>query len=924
MGHPYIYQKRSGVAYMIKKLKKEIKIMSLEGSDILKNNEQGKMIDKKYNIVFNKSLLLNKLYDIGLATRHDKTRDIINVKFTHGHDDNPEKIKQLQSLVDDLRADNKDSIAADINYNTKEKANRRIARKENSNLIQEYKKEIAKLKLSKEAVRDRIYQDGFYLDFYKVAKDSEAKTIIRDENGKKVYVLDERIHYKYFFRTSSKANQGEVFFINAKLSDEISKWQQIGISFAKDEECKLVEMEAYKSLTASNIEGLIHIDPHKQILVINDLDSFSTHKCKLVKTDEDGNCYVENDDNYKLKNTLFDGQSLIDSSLMQTNPMTKNKGGVLLRNHMFKSFALNTNIEQFMRDTYKEDYDTAYIKDKYCRDIKVSDIKLITTENSMKWEKFDIDMIDWCDAVKADNNLFGIVKTEKVSKYIDLQRMSYQMLNTLDPEKIDIDCILHDTLTYTHNIQNDIDSYINYLDTTKSEMNSNEMLIDLYNNNPKIMGTELFRDYKKFKIREWKDRLKSGKILINGDNLIIIGSPYVMLQHAIGRVPNQGNVMDGSYVDASLGQGGTCYTTRFNDGEQLASFRSPHNSPNNIGYLVNTKSKLMDKYFNCTPNIICVNLIGANFQDRHNGSDQDSDAILTTNQVDIVNFARESQESYPTIVNCISEDTRRYSNNSKSMAMIDNALAKGKADIGVASNLAQEALSWYMDSKDPRLADVVAITSVFAQVAIDSAKRQFGIDLKKQINLIRKLECMQVKVNDIDAKPSFWQYTSKSFSAKEDSKKLLKVNCMMCLLEDEINKIKDSKRIDNINLVDLLYDNISNKYKYEQIQSVIDKYKAYQKNNKYIINKIKNTSSKKHKSMHRDQQKELMMKFNVEMAKIKINNKNMKALIKKSVDKKNGLDIDFIKMLYSNNRDVFLSVFAYAKGVNEDKDPLVS
>jgi len=67
-----------------------------------------------------------------------------------------------------------------------------------------------------------------------------------------------------------------------------------------------------------------------------------------------------------------------------------------------------------------------------------------------------------------------------------------------------------------------------------------------------------------------------------------------------------------------------------------------------------------------------------------------------------------------------------------------------------------------------------------------------------------------------------------------------------------------------------------------------------------------------------------MMKFNMEMAKIKINNKNMKALIKKSVDKKNGLDIDFLKVLYNNNKKVFLGVFADTKGVNEDTDPLVS
>lgn len=918
---------------MNNKLENEVKIMSLEGNSILKNNSQRQEINKIYNINFNKSLLLNKLIELGLnVSKNSTTRDIINVRFSYGYDIDVEKIEELEEKIKELKEINKDSVQADKNYSVEEVENRRLERKKHRDIIKELEKKIKELKLSKEAVREQLYENGFFLDFYKVKK-HENKKIVRDENGGKVRELDERIHYVYWFRTSAKAKIGDVFFINKELVDKINVWQQMGIQFEKNEKCKLVEMEAYKSLTASSLEGLIRIDARKEILVIDDLDSFSTHKCKLVKADENDNCYVEDDDNYRLKNTLFDGQSLISSDLMQGNELTRGKAGVLLRGHFFKSFALNTNISKFMKDYFGEEYETAYITDRYGRDIKVADIRLITTENSMKWDgKFDTTMDDWVNVIEADNNLFGIVKTEKESKYGDLQRVSYQMLNSLDPQKVNIDNVLKDTLEYTKGIKNNIDSYIEYLDTTKNDMNANQMLIDLYNRNNDIVGTELFRNYKKYQIRSWKDRLRAGKLLVNGDNLVIIGNPYTMLLHAVGQVKHINNVLDSDFVDESLGQGNTCYTTRFIDKEELALFRSPHNAQNNIYCAINTRSNIIDKYFNFTDNIIACNLINTDFQDRLNGSDQDSDFVLTTNQIDIVNFAKECQKLYPTIRNCIKEKKRQYKNNMKSMSIIDNALAKGKADIGITSNIAQIALSWYMDSKDEALADVICIASVCAQVAIDNSKREYSIDLEKQIANIRKQECMQMnieyekinkKIGEIEkkigkAKPSFWQYTDKDFK-KKDLNKLLKVNCFMCLLQDKIDEIGDSDRINNIDINTLLDTEISNKYKYEQIQSILDKYKDYKKKDLDLINKIKNTKNKEFKTLLVEQQKNNLKRFNIEISKLKINTKNMKALVKKFIENKNkDLHIDFLNILYKNNKEVFLKVFVEdKKGVNQ-------
>ena len=62
-----------------------------------------------------------------------------------------------------------------------------------------------------------------------------------------------------------------------------------------------------------------------------------------------------------------------------------------------------------------------------------------------------------------------------------------------------------------------------------------------------------------------------------------------------------------------------CYTERFNSGEYLAFFRSPFNSRNNLTYLHNNYSRNIDKYFNLGKQVVAVNMIGTDFQDRNNG-----------------------------------------------------------------------------------------------------------------------------------------------------------------------------------------------------------------------------------------------------------------------------------------------------------------
>ena len=95
-------------------------------------------------------------------------------------------------------------------------------------------------------------------------------------------------------------------------------------------------------------------------------------------------------------------------------------------------------------------------------------------------------------------------------------------------------------------------------------------------------------------------------------------------------------------------------------------------------------------------------------------ADQDSDSIYTTNQLDIVKYAKYCVQNYPTIVNNIPKEKNHYDNIPEDFAKVDNNLAKSQLAIGESSNLAQLALSYTYNFDDKKFDDYVCILSVVA------------------------------------------------------------------------------------------------------------------------------------------------------------------------------------------------------------------
>lgn len=710
-----------------------IKIKNIEASTLYEYNNGVRDHYEYKDAMFTNSLFSDYLKDNGLKVwKEESTRDIICLEFNFGSRSYEEEINHLKKVAIKARTEYK--LAKSFKYQTQiqKKKNKR---QKLSQLFREAQLNKEKyLKHTKEDIRTIFYNDGVNVEY-----------ITRKKNGD--IIKRETIHYKMLYRSTGKAKKGSCMFICDRLYKKAIKFLYMGIKLPK-KNSPIVEISAYAPLISSAIVGKVKINP-KNILILKDVDRYFDTKVVAVKTDENRQCYAEHINSYKLKNTLFDGQALIDSSIF---PEWGN-GYILLRHHFCKMAAFSTNIQQFFKDYFGDDYYSATVKDMFGNEHYVKDIELITTDNAMKWLKFDISYGYWCEKVYENNCMFGIVKTAHESKLGEVQRMSYQMVNCLD-ESI-MENVVKESVDYVEKLKQNDDEFLKYLEKNKNFSNDYEVLIALCEQNRDFLRSSYFRRRKEFIIKNYVLNMKSGKLIQNAENLVIVGSPYAMLLYAATGEEDSVDNDNTFFVEPGTIQ---CYTERFNSGEHLAFFRSPFNSQNNLTYLHNTYHKNLKKYFNLGKQCIAVNLNGTDFQDRNNGADQDSDSGYTTNQPDIVQHAKKCYSDHHTIVNLIPRDSKKYNRSMDEYALIDNNLANSQLDIGLSSNLAQIARTYSCNFNDEKYVDYVCILSVLAQVAIDNAKRRFDIDLGDEIKRIQK---------DLDIKtnlyPSFWLLIKKNF-----------------------------------------------------------------------------------------------------------------------------------------------------------------
>lgn len=622
-------------------------------------------------------------------------------------------------------------------------------------------------------------------------------------------------------------------------------------------------------------------------------------------------CVVNRVSDAQIKNILWDGMGLIDESIF---PKDK-EGFIYCRSHFFKSCLFRGNVQEFFRDYCEKhglDYDTYIIKsDMFGRKLKLKDIKAIVTDKSLKWiNKFE-DMMGgtkkkayryYRNYMKRFDDYFSIVKTAHPSHWGDLQLMAYQMDNSIPTT--DREMLGHITecgVNLCNELKTSDTAYLNYLNRKRNDFNINELIIELVKWNQDFLKTEFYRKKKSRDISDLVNDCEEGRLPQIGDNLTIMDNPIALLMKAVGENP----LNEGCFE--VIQDGVQCYAPRFNKGERLAAFRSPHNSPNNIIHLHNVYPDKLIKYFpNIGQNVIVFNAIKTDTQARLSGHDCDSDFVYVTNQHDLADLARKAYTEYSTIINDVDENgANNYHFTLGDYAEMDNQISDAQESIGTSTDTAQLALSYYYDGdmESKELEDCFIILSVIGQISIDLAKKCFDIDVVKEINRIRNLPCM--KRNEI---PQFFASNKKSRNNKDfEGREIVSMNCPMDIMAEIIEEkvIKYADRESHLPLRDFWNHSViakGNRYKKDKF---VEEVRNYNKSDKWLEKHEAEMSKETFFSLKNRNMTQFLTKVSKELDQETI----MQLVIYATDDNNSDVRATILNFLFKLHKDEFMNCF---------------
>lgn len=591
------------------------------------------------------------------------------------------------------------------------------------------------------------YRDGCYIqvkDFMTVMDKADLRNYLY-ENGFKC----DGVEYVRYKRSAGSSRVGKCLFVNKALADDMERWDKCGLKVEPGQELDLAAWEAYISLTMSSIIDTLEI-PRNSILVIDDYDSVFEDEVVSVEVGDDG-MLTSGQKRMKIKNCIWDGESVGDVSLFGKY---SGKGMLLLRNQFFKSCVFNCNLQKWFADNNITRVDQ--LKGFTLAD-DISQIKLITTPSSIKYAKFG-NVETWLRTV---GETFGVVKYEKPSKgfHGKLVQAHYQLFNTLHLSYDDVKDLLKDSFDYISAIKRDpavLRYEIEYpfddrsFDENGALKSRNEIVFRLLGVNDDFAKTKLYYNFRDDLLKGKFRALMQGHILINGNYSTICGNGLEMLKAAIGTFGGE----------SELGVG-HIHSKKFGYGQTILGTRSPHILQGNILLVENVANEEIDKYFNLTKEIVCVNAIGENIQQRLNGCDYDSDTMLLTDNELLIRTAQKYYDLFKVPTNFVEarKIKRRYTSEDKADLDVKTSVNK----IGEIVNLSQQLNSMFWDrvNKGDTIENCMELyrdtcrLAVLSGIEIDRAKKEYSVNSGAEINALK--EKYRITDDEKTVKPMFFK-----------------------------------------------------------------------------------------------------------------------------------------------------------------------
>ena len=543
------------------------------------------------------------------------------------------------------------------------------------------------------------------------------------------------VHYVRYKRSAGSSREGKCLFIDERLFRAMNKWSDCGLKEQKD----LASWESYKALSLSSVKGTVEI-PLEGILFVPDYKSTFTEEVVSVEI-KDGSLCAEQKQ-AQITNDIWDGESLLDESLFAGNYADKHM--LLLRNKFFKSCAFRTKLQKWFADKHITLSDLK-VRGFVTLAEDIAQIVMVTTPNSLKYLKFvgglsEKNIKQW--AAHTDGT-FGVVKWDQPTRFFHgkMVQSSYQLLNTLPLTEEEVRTLLQPSIDYIALLRKDTDFMrYHFTDAFAREKDGEEeqqdglaeradVIFTLLHNYPYFDETALYANFRSDVVRSLKERLKCGHILLNGTNATLFGNGPELLKYLAGEemIPEL--------------KPGQVRSERFADGAKLLCARSPHITMGNLYCVENTLGGGVWSYFDLGENIVCVNAIGENLQQRLNGCDYDSDTMLITDDALLVNAAERYKDFFKVPVCNIQAEAKTE----QTLAELDHDTSVNK--IGEIVNLSQKlnSILWdelYQGADEENIFAIysdICKLAVLSGLEIDKAKRTFeSVRVGKELTALRK------------------------------------------------------------------------------------------------------------------------------------------------------------------------------------------
>lgn len=626
------------------------------------------------------------------------------------------------------------------------------------------------------------YKDGCYVN-NKQIKTERSISDIRRDIYKDGFVCN-GVKFVRWKRSAGSARVGRCMFIDEKLFNKMHKWESCGIDVKPGDSVDLAGFESYISLTSSSIIDTIEINP-ENMLIIDDYESVFRDDAVCV-SEKDGRLVSEHK-NTEVRNSIFDGEALIDKSLMGKY---SNKGMILLRGRFFKSCAFNCNMQEFFKDNNITSVDQL---NGFTLAKNIEDVKFITTPSSIKFVKFGT-LDQWFERFETT---FGVVKYEKPTHFFNgrLVQAHYQLINSIQLTRSEVDKLLEPTFKFMLSVKDDpavlrhwIKFNIDDLEEITPLESKTDIIYKLMSVNDNFTKTKMYYDFRADFLKSFTKNLKCGHVLISGNYSTLCGNPIEMLRSAIGTFDGTSSIYTG-----------TIYSKRFAFNRKILGSRSPHITFSNVLVSRNIKYPLIEKYMNPTNEIVYINSINENILEKLAGCDFDSDTVMLTDNNILIEGALKNDSRFSVAVCKVGGDKIQRKYDPKDLADLDIKTSKNL--IGEIINVSQElnTMVWDMLASGKTIDDVQDIyedickLSIMSNIEIDKAKREYVVDNSVELKEIRDKHRILTDTGK-QVKPNFFAHISKIKGYyNPDKKAYLKHNTSMDYLQTSVNSFRSRR-----------------------------------------------------------------------------------------------------------------------------------